>query len=163
VTKTYSFAEQWERGKQGEDVLDAYFEKWYHIKKARLEEELKGKYDRWFKPKGIAGAKWIPVEYKTDELTDKTGNLFIETYSAVEWGRYGWAWTTKAEKVIYYALPDTVYILDVETLRTKLGDWHKEGRKERKVKNKGYTSMGYAIPADEIAEIIGEKNVRILP
>lgn len=162
MSHTYSFVEQLEKGKQGEAVLDEYFSKWYHIRQATLQEELKGKYDRWFKPKGMQDIPWIPVEYKSDELTDKTGNIFIETYSSIERNRYGWAWTTKADKVIYYALPDTIYIIDVAQLRGRMGEWHKEKRKTKDVKNKGYTSQGYAIPTREIVFMIGERNVRIL-
>jgi hypothetical protein len=150
-------------GKEGEEVLDEYLKQWYNIRQATLQEELKGKYDRWFKPKGKRDIPWIAVEYKTDRLTDKTGNVFIETYSSVEGNRYGWAWTTQAEKVIYYALPDTLYIIDVALLRTAMGEWHRQRRRQRDVRNKGYTSRGYAIPVEEIVELIGERNVRILP
>jgi hypothetical protein len=168
---TYSFVEQLEMGEAGEKVLDAYFAKWYDIKPATLEQQKNEKIDRLFRPKVGPGGQdmtrthpnWIKVEYKTDDKTDKTGNLFIETMSMIEWGKYGWAWTTQAEKVIYYALPDTVYIIDVTELRDKLMTWHKQKRRKAQVKNVRWTSEGYLIKAEEIAAWVGPKNVRIIP
>jgi hypothetical protein len=164
MVKTYSFVEQFERGLEGEKVLDKYFSQWYIIKDATLDQQKNEKIDRLFRPKGApSDTPWIKVEYKTDDKTDKTGNLFIETMSMIEWGKYGWAWITHAQKVIYYALPDTVYILDTAELRDKLMLWHKQRKPKRKVYNDHWTSEGYLIKTDEIVDWIGEKNVRIIP
>jgi hypothetical protein len=164
MSKTYSFVEQLEKGEAGEKVLDAYFEKWYEIKPASIDEQIHEKFDRWFRPKAKRDtAVSFRVEYKTDDKTDKTGNIFVETMSMVEWGKYGWAWTSQADKVIYYALPDTVYILDTYELRDKLMLWHKMRRPKRKVKNTNWTSEGYLIKVEEIVGWIGPKNVRVIP
>lgn len=161
-TPTYSFVEQLEMGQAGEKVLDSYFARWYDIKEASIDEQIKQKIDRHFRPRHIPNAEYIKIEYKTDDKTDATGNLFIETWSAYELRRYGWAWLTQADKIIYYALPDTLYIIERKMLQEQLLVWMSEKRKLHKVRNIGYTSRGYAIPTEEIVQLIGEKNVRVL-
>jgi hypothetical protein len=159
MAHTYSFVEQLERGKAGEAVIKDYFSQWYKITDATLDQQKNEKIDFIFERNGVR----TKVEVKTDDKTDKTGNLFIETMSMIEWGKYGWAWVTQAEKVLYYALPDTVYILDVAQLRDMLQVWHKQRKPKRKVYNDHWTSEGYLIKTDEIVRLIGPKNVRILP
>jgi len=161
--KVYSFTEQLEKGMEGEEVLDQYFSKWYRIKHASIDEQVRDKLDRWFQPKHNPDSGWISVDYKTDDKADKTGNLFIETMSMVEMNKPGWAWASKAMKVIYYTLPDTVYILDMDILRNQLVYWHSKKRKQRTVKNEMWSSRGFIIPTKEIVQLIGEKNVRIIP
>lgn len=164
MAKTYDFATQLELGKKQEDVLDEYFSTWYNIKKATLEEERSDKFDRWFQRKE-GDPKWLMVEYKADDKADSTGNLFIETMSNVEMGRYGWAWLTVADIVVYYVLPDTLYFLPSGAkIREWLMTWHKHGGpSKRKVQNKGYKSEGYIVPTEHIVELIGKDKVRILP
>lgn len=161
MTKTYSWVEQYEKGMEGELVLDKYFSQWYDIKPATLVQQKDEKIDRLFRRKNSDGP-WKKVEYKTDSRTDQTGNLFIETWSAVEWRRYGWAFASKADIIIYYALPDTVYIIERNQLQDALLHWIRQYKPHR-IKNNGYTTEGLAIPADVITELIGKKRVRRLP
>jgi hypothetical protein len=152
---------------EGEEVLDEYFSQWYDIKHATLTQQKDDKIDRLFRPKG-SDEPWKKVEYKTDSRTDQTGNLFIETWSAVEWRRYGWAFASKADIIIYYALPDTVYILERLQLQGALLNWIREYKPFR-IKNVDkngkhlYFTEGLAIPTEIITELIGRKRVRRLP
>jgi hypothetical protein len=161
--KVYSFVEQWEKGLEGEKVLDQYFSRWYDIKEATLEQQTEEKIDRLFRPKGsLRNTPWRKIEYKTDSRTDKTGNLFIETWSVVERRRYGWAYTTHADEIMYYALPDTVYILNKEELQRELPNWLVE-YDTKLIPNKNYTTAGIPVPVDVIVELIGNKRVRRIP
>ncbi len=161
ATKTYSFVEQLEKGAEGEAVLDKYFEQWYDIIEATRGEQLGKKIDRWFRPKDAHGLKpWTAIEYKTDNWTDRTNNIFLET-----WSKYpssaGWLYRTQADKVIYYALPDTLYILDRQFLLKHAEDFRQKYG-EKPVKNVGYISKGIPVPVDVVVELIGNKNVRRL-
>lgn len=163
MPKTYSFVEQYERGLEGERVLDEYFSAWYEIREATIDQQKGEKIDRLFRPKGSErNTPWKKIEYKTDSRTDKTGNLFIETWSNYENRTYGWAYTTKADEIMYYALPDTVYILNKTELQQKLmGEWREVLPKF--IRNPRYTTVGLAIPVEEIVEMIGPKRVRRIP
>lgn len=163
MPKTYSFLEQYDKGLEGEKVLDGYFSEWYEIREASIDQQKNEKIDREFRPKGSTrNTPWKKIEYKTDSRTDKTGNLFIETWSNLEARRYGWAYTTHADEIMYYALPDTVYILNKEELQRELPDW--EVKYDTKfIRNKRYTTAGIPIPVEDIVELIGPKRVRIIP
>lgn len=163
MTKVYSWVEQYEKGMEGEKVLDAYFGQWYQIREATIDQQKDQKIDRLFRPKGSdRNTPWKKVEYKTDSRTDKTGNLFIETWSSIENRRYGWAYATHADEIMYYALPDTVYILNRKELHQKLmGEWRTYDQKF--IRNKYYTTVGIPVPVEEIVEMIGEKRVRRIP
>ena len=163
MAKTYSFVEQYEKGMEGEKVLDEYFARWYEIREATIDQQKDMKIDRLFRPKGSdRNTPWKKVEYKTDDRTDSTGNLFIETWSSVENRRYGWAYATKADIIIYYALPDTIYILDKKKLQDVLmRKWFKYPNRD--IPNKYYTTQGILVSTEEIVEVFGEKCVRRIP
>lgn len=162
--REYSFVEQLERGLEGEKVLDQYFSTWYDIAPATIDQQKDWKIDRIFWPKGSykldsAGKKL--VEYKTDDRTDKTGNVFIETWSNMELRRYGWAFTTRADIIVYYALPDTIYIIKREQLQEVLPKWL-ASFETRNINNKTYTTQGIPVPTEELVSVIGRKMVRRL-
>lgn len=145
----YTFKEQMIVGKDGEATLDEYFSQWYDISPVNMDLERKG-IDRWFRRKGQPAL--TTVEYKTDVLTQKTGNVFVETYSVLESGRYGWAWTCSADMLMYYAMPNTIYIAEPIKVREKIDKWQKKYG-VRTVKNKGYHSVGIPVPAKEFKRI----------
>lgn len=164
MVKTYSFVEQLERGAEGEKILDEYFKQWYDVQEATISQQKDWKIDREFRRKDSAfGKDDIPiyVEYKTDDRTDKTGNLFIETWSNKELRRYGWAFTTRADIIVYYALPDTIYMIPREDLQEALPKWMKE-YETRDIRNKTYTTVGIPVPTKEVVRVIGSKKVRRL-
>ena len=160
ASKVYSFVEQYERGLEGEEVLDEYFRQWYDIKDATIDQQKDEKIDRLFRPKGT-DEPWKKVEYKTDDRTDRTGNFFIETWSSVEYRRYGWAFASHADIIVYFALPDTVYIMDRHVLQDNLLHWMRKYPK-RDIDNGHYTTQGLLVPTDVIVEMIGPKRVRRL-
>jgi len=151
-TPTYSFAEQLERGVHWEGVLDEFFKRWYNIREATREEQRKG-IDRWF---------WyidsedmdnpFPVEYKADDMTRKTGNVFVETMSVVERNKVGWAWKSEAEILAYLAIPDRLYIAEMKNVREMIPRW-RDWFGERPVKNDYWTTRGIPVPEGNFAQV----------
>lgn len=155
MSKTYSFVEQYEKGKKAEAILDSYFSQWYLIYQVSREFEKRG-IDRLFARKVVSDDpitnEYINVEYKTDSKTQDTGNVFIETDSVMELGKKGWAWTTEADILVYYAEPDTIYIVRPSAIRDKVKAWERDyGR--RPVRNKNYHSVGIPVPESEFERI----------
>lgn len=157
MSKTYSFVEQLEMGEAGEQILDEYFSKWYDIKPATPQEQRQKKIDRWFRHKDSPNPNSTPIEYKTDDKTDRTGNLFIETWSNEGKRVPGWVYSTWADVVIYFALPDTLYIMKTMWLRSRVSEWQGTYG-TRSVKNKGYRTIGIPVPT----KVVPEKFVRRL-
>ena len=106
-------------GRRGETILDAVFGVEYILVKATRHHERQG-VDRFFVHRRD-GRVIYRVDYKTDEVAGRTGNLALEHVSVVRKGRReakGWIHTTIAELVISYVPAlDTAFILEVETLR----------------------------------------------
>lgn len=147
----YDFVEQLEKGKEWEKVLDDYFSRWYDIKMVGMQDERRG-IDRKFKPKDENyQGDYTNVEYKADEKTQDTGNIFVEVWSVVELGRYGWAWTSEADIIAYLAIPDKIYMFKPEKIRTKIRYWQNR-YKTKAVSNKTYTSAGILVPEKEFAK-----------
>src|SRR5690606_37376681 len=92
--KQYDFQKQKGVGDAGESILDTYFiSLGYRVEEVNMAEQRKG-IDRIVKkPDGEV----IKLEYKTDALTAKTGNVFIETISSTKSGSLGWALKTQAD------------------------------------------------------------------
>lgn len=147
TSKTYSFREQLDIGKQGEEKLDAYF---YalgtEIRCANMFEQKRG-IDRWFRAKD--GDRVYTVEYKTDEKTQKTGNVFVETISNNQTGALGWAVKGLADFVIYYAVGiEEAAVIRSEKLREKIAEWF-FSYPTKAVKNRGYMTYGILVPWEE--------------
>lgn len=102
-------------------------------------------------------------EVKTDTYT--TGNMFLETTSAMEIDSTGWLYKTKADYVLYYFVNYArLVVLD----RKRLLAWFNENkdnlqeyRKLLKNTYSGgyYTTEGYAIPVKKICESVPHKVV----
>src|SRR5690606_40524051 len=84
----------------------------------------------------------IRLEYKTDALTAKTGNVFVETISSTKSGALGWALKTQADYVIYF-VPDweKALIISPKILREMIPIWIFQYH-QKPVKNAGYFSYG---------------------
>ena len=88
----------------------------------------------------------VYVEVKTDSYA--TGNMFYEEISNVDTNEKGCMERTEANYLFYYFINPVLrsaYIFDVDELRI----WfhiHKNEYKPKRVFNKGYISIGYALP-----------------
>ncbi len=139
IRMNYSFVEMLERGAMPSCVLDKYFGQWYDVLEViGNERKLRPK------AKGYKGPNtW--VLYVNDDQTDKTGNLFLETWHNADTRLPGWVYSTKARVVAYYALPDTIYILWTDDIRDRIR--RLEGRYgEKEIRKVGYTTKGVPVP-----------------
>jgi hypothetical protein len=151
LVKTYTFDEQLRLGKLGEAELDAHFAGAYRIEPASRFEERRG-IDRWF----TRAWRTQGVEYKTDFLTHQTGNAFVECVSVARGGsdeKRGWAYSTEADLVIYYARGlGEALLLTPDDLRAALPEWLRR-YPERSCQNPTYYSTGRLVPWPELKRL----------
>jgi hypothetical protein len=111
----YDFATQLAIGKQAEAVLDLFFADKFLIAEATQAQERQG-IDRLFLDR--ANNDVCTVQYKCDWKAGKTGNAFVETVSVDRQGKKGWAYTSQADRLIYYIPSDLlIYVIAFATLR----------------------------------------------
>lgn len=140
----YTFAEQFEAGQRGEYLIDGIMGRFVDIKPVTRQGQRKG-IDRIFKGDG---ERW-KVEYKTDFLAGKTGNVFLETVSVDTADKKGWLYTSDADYLLYY-VPDTLafYLAKMEVIRRQSLWWQRQYPKGG-AKNPGYSSEGILVPLRE--------------
>lgn len=163
MVKTFSFVDQLEKGESAEKVLDIYFSKWYTIYPVNMDMQRKG-IDRLFERRQLSDDPMlekdiIKIEYKSDSRTQDTGNCFVETKSVMELGKLGWAYTSQADILVYFAEPDTLYIVRPEAIREKVDEWVRKFG-ERPVRNKNYHTIGVPVP-ERVFETICESVRRL--
>lgn len=144
----YDFSEQLGKGEAAEQFLDNHYAQFFDIEKVGRDEQRVG-IDRFFKREGRV---W-PIEYKADWAASKTGNAFVETISVDTANTPGWAYTSKAEWLLYFLPSDgVVYIVQMEKLRKNLDKWAKMC-KERAIPNQGYSTRGLLVPLDLFEQV----------
>lgn len=98
------FKQDLQRGQVGENLLDKHFSNRYRIEPVDIQTEIDFGYDRLY----YRDDRTIRVEYKTDFLTMKTGNVFLETEVltyASQKKKLGWVLHSQADIIIYYSEP----------------------------------------------------------
>ena len=144
----YTFPEQLEKGEAYEAILDTFFSSQYDIEEATWEQQHMG-IDRLFtsKKRGIRAS----IEYKTDFVAQRTGNVFIEVEDD-ETNPCGWASSSTAQILVYF-IPEMNVIFMVDMLKIKLDIdllCVKYGFKT--VKNPTYNILGAPVPIDKFRE-----------
>lgn len=147
MVKTYYFSDQLDKAEEYERKLDRYFSKWYDIRTVGMDAQRRG-IDRIYRNDD----RKLAVEYKTDFLTQRTGNVFIETVSVDRTGKLGWAWTSQADIIVYLVAPNTIYIANPYDIRDHIEFW-KQQYGERSVQNKSYKSKGIPLPEKQFAKV----------
>ena len=146
----YYFEEQLEKGEQYEHILDTFFSSQYDIEEATFEQQRLG-IDRLFtsKKRSVRAS----VEYKTDFVAQRTGNVFIETENdEVEYT--GWASSSTAQILVYF-IPEMNIIFMADMLKIKLDiDFLCVKYGIRTVKNETYNMLGTPIPIDKFREYV---------
>ena len=146
----YTFPEQLEKGEAHESILDVFFSTWYDIEDATWEQQHMG-IDRLFtsKKRGIRAS----VEYKTDFIAQKTGNVFIEVED--EDGRaLGWASSSMAQILIYF-IPEMNVIFMADMLKIKLDiDILCVRYGVKVVRNPTYNVLGAPVPIDKFRDYV---------
>jgi len=144
----YYLEAQLEKGEEYEGVLDTFFSSQYDIEEATFEQQHFG-IDRLFtsKKRGIRAS----VEYKTDFIAQRTGNVFIEVENN-EADYTGWASSSTAQILVYF-IPEMNVIFMADMLKIKLDiDFLCVNYGIRTVKNETYNMLGTPIPIDKFRE-----------
>jgi hypothetical protein len=151
------FAKDLRVGQEYEERFLVYLKQFFEVRKATIEQQLQGIDFVVRKPEGDSA-----VELKADRRTADTGNIFVETMSRYEHGVMGWAWTTRSDILIYWALPSTLYIAkpsDIRDALTAKDDGWIYRFPKKLVCNKGYHSEGIVVPTDEYAKICTVRSI----
>jgi hypothetical protein len=133
-------------------VLDEWLRQHYRIREATRDEQWRG-IDR------VAiddDGREVGIDYKCDQVAQRTGNLFVETVSNDRSGRKGWTLTGEAEWVFYFATPSTVYAFREDRLREALPGWTARF-KTRPAPNARFNTLGVCVPvaaAEQVAEYV---------
>jgi len=148
-TDYYDFDVQLKKGEKGEAVLDKFFSRHYSIQYVSQEVQRIG-IDRIFITKLNT---YYTIEYKTDWTARKTGNAFIEIMSVDKTKKYGWAYTSGAQIIVYFIpINNDVYMLNPLKLKQKIPKWL-DIYKKQEIPNNGYNTIGLLVPLSEIGKI----------
>ena len=136
-----SLVELVEKGADPKEVAKKYFNQWYNIKDTEKGFEFEREGKRW------------DVQLVIDDKVQDTSRFYVELWSVKELGRYGWAWTSSADMLVYFALPDTLYIAKPEEIRKEIPYWQPVfGSVEVKRKG-GYHGVGIPVAEDCFSDI----------
>lgn len=146
---TEAFRQQYERGNKGETELDIYYKKLYRVSHARYEHQKLG-IDRYFCAINSKYQEWFSVEYKTDYLAHRTGNIFIETAIHNKSGYHcqGWFQLTLAQALFYY-IPEQklCYCADVLKMKNISSGYYTSYKETQGILNSDcYQAMGVLVP-----------------
>ncbi len=138
----HEFNESYKEGKKGEAFLDDFFRRTYpdtFISGVDRDHERRG-IDRIFDN----GTKQFKVEYKTDYMTAKTGNIFLElSVNHYPKTKQGWTTGSQADILVYYIPDVAVYMLSFSLLRKKLDDYYMTLQR-KVVWNKGFDGNNFS-------------------
>lgn len=98
------------------------------------------------------------VELKTDSYPmDKTPNFFIEKFSDMTKESLGGPWRAAADGIelfVYHFINDGTFFWFKSSELCALSDTLITKRRERWIKNKAWTTLGYVIPREEFKKIL---------
>lgn len=105
--------------------------------------------DRIFNARSQPELAWA-IEYKSDLIAERTKRAFIETVSVDRRECRGWAYTSKADILIYY-LPqrEWAFIIPFFALRKRLPTWEVSCQTGA-AQNDGYQTYGLLVPLEEL-------------
>lgn len=147
---TYDFGEKLLQGKNAERFLDDYFSKWYVVNEIPLEIEKCIHADRLFVDR--RGTQTI-VEYKTDFMGHKTGNLIVEIVSVDNANKPGWVYTCQADMLIWWVVGSGEILgLRPYDMRANVAEWEAHYRKVT-IPNNGYNTIGLAVPIPRLRRL----------
>ena len=120
--------------------LDAWLSESYPIREATMAEQWQG-IDRV----AITFDGYVTIDYKCDEKARKTDRLFLETVSNSVTGRPGWMRTSRADWLVYFVVPETVWMFRFDRLRRMMPGWQRTYG-ERAARNVSYATLGVCVP-----------------
>lgn len=172
MKKIYEFKESLNIGEQGENIVEEYLNKLENVKKIKSVKDIKEYQEEdidflVYLDKG----KKVSIEVKCDSY--KSGNLYYETKSCIEFNTLGCLEKTKADYIFYYFLNlNVLYIFKTKKFRSwvhkEINKYYKNPElskiKKKEVFNKTfnkkdlYTSQGYTIPLVHIENELKDTN-----
>jgi hypothetical protein len=155
ATGVHHFSDRLKRGETVERDLDEHFAQAYGIRRATMREQRTG-IDRVFTDGEGAVFK---VEYKADWRAAETGNVFVETVSVDTQRVDGWAYTSRADWLVY-AFPQErrYFLVRLGELREKLPEWLRTFPRG-KARNATYHTHGVLVPLAEFETLAHHKGV----
>lgn len=173
MRKIYEFKKSLNVGEIGENIIEEYLNGLNNVKKVESVKDIK-KYqqDDIDFIVHLSTGKKLSVEVKSDSY--KSGNLYYETKSCVEFDTLGCFEKTKADYIFYYFLNlNVLYIFKT----TKFRSWvrqeikkHSTNPKASRIQKKEvynktqnnrdvYTSQGYTIPLRYIESELSDTKI----
>lgn len=144
----YNFDQQHHIGGKGEGFLDGFFKERGHYVMDATRGQQRAGIDRVF----LWDGKMAYVEYKTDFLAHQTGKVFIETISVDTEDKPGWAYSSRADYLVYF-IPGqhVIYVIPLEYLRQHVDDWCQK-YPVRSAQNEDYATHGVLVPIPVFAQ-----------
>jgi hypothetical protein len=143
--ETHDFDRSAEVERRWSPVLDRWIRKSYAFFREATDAEQRRGIDR------IAiddlGHE-VAIDYKCDERAQWTGNVFMETVSVDTRRTPGWLYTSDADWILYFVVPEVVYAFSLSKLRAEIEGWIKRYR-EVPAKNRSYRTLGVLVPLRE--------------
>jgi len=145
----YNFEEQLKIGKKGEEIMGKYHAPFYIVTKTLLAQDKQG-VDFIFTSYSTE-YPW-KVEVKTDQKSQDTGNLFMETISKDTTNKQGWAETSQCEVFIQYRwYADEVMYFWMKDIKNNIDEWAKKYRVVA-AQNTEYKTWGVLLPLKKARE-----------
>lgn len=151
MDEVFDFDAQLEVGNDGEED----FKRYYKSLRPKKSEERKIDF--------ILGDGQT-VELKTDTYEmDKTPNFFMEMFGSVDESKIGGPWRAMQDGVnlfvYYFPKNKTFFWFKTEVLCKRLDSLVASGRfQPKEIRNKGWSARGYAIPRNELDEVLLKKD-----
>jgi hypothetical protein len=102
------------------------------------------------------------VELKTDTYPmQETPNYFMERYGSIEDGKVGGPWRAAQDNVdyfVYFFLSNKTFFWFESKPLVKFLDEYTRNMRGKTVANKGYSSLGYAVPRDACDHLLIRKD-----
>ena len=103
------------------------------------------------------------VELKTDTYSmERTSNFFMEHYGSIEGQKIGGPWRAAQDDVHYfvylYIEQQAFYWFESKPL-VKFLDTYIKQLKPKTVRNKGYTTLGYAVPRAGVDHLVVKRDM----
>ena len=152
MAKVHEFAADNEIGKRGERIFTDFLRRHgYSFTDVSDDREYQRQdVDVLIESKKTAGTK-IPAEVKNDTMIHKTGNIFFETMSNVDYATDGCFQKTKADIMAIVSEPEkSIYLVDAQFLKKYVTENAKSLRFISRVP--GSNSCGYLIPVRNISD-----------
>jgi hypothetical protein len=121
-------------------TLDRWLREAYDLREATMDEQWQGIDRVAVTPEGPVG-----IDYKCDERAARTGNLFFELVSNDVTGREGWVFSSRADWLAYFIVPDEVWMFLFRRVRSRLPAWWMR-YPLRAALNDGYRTQGVCVP-----------------